>query len=315
MHILVLEPDGYSPRALAIYGHLGHVWLGQVPNKVRSSIELAVVRLAHRVDEKFIASFPALSIIASPTTGLNHIDLDACERRGVKVFSLAQCQEAIQSVSSTSELTIGLMIALLRRIPQAHKNICSDGCWERDRFRSRQLSRLTLGIIGLGRIGGHLAGYARAFGMRVLAHDPYQPGSRFTTLKVERCELHQLLKEADIVTLHANLREDNHNMISEEEIAQMRSEALLINTARGELLNGNAVALALQENRLGGVAVDVLAEENCDASINDSPLVRLARKDGNVIITPHIGGCTSDAMHITEECLAEYILGVLEARL
>jgi len=315
MHIMILEPDGYSPRALAIYRRLGRVWLGDVPESARSHVTLAVVRLAHRLDDRFFATYPGLTSIASPTTGLNHIDLAACERRGIQVFSLAQCRKAIEAVTSTSELTMGMIIALLRHILQAHQDVCVNKRWDRDHFRSRQLSHLTLGIVGLGRIGGHLALYARAFGMRVLAHDPFQPSSRFAAHQVEQCDLMPLLQTADVVSLHANLRDDNHFLLGEKEISAMRPSALLVNTARGELLDEHAAALALQEGRLGGVAVDVLSGEHDSVSWNNSPLVRLARDGGNVIITPHLGGCTSDAMHITEECLAEHVVGVLEAAL
>ncbi len=151
--------------------------------------------------------------------------------------------------------------------------------------------------------------------MRVLGHDPYQSPSKFAAFHVEACELIPLLEEADIVTLHANLRVDNHELLGAEAIARMRPDALLINTARGALLDERAAASALRAGQLGGVAVDVLAGEHCGAPWHDSPLVKLAREGGNVIITPHIGGCTSDAMHITEECLAEYVVGVLGATL
>jgi D-3-phosphoglycerate dehydrogenase len=169
-----------------------------------------------------------------------------------------------------------------------------------------------MGIVGLGRIGGHVAGYAIGFGMKVLAYDPYQSGARFDELGVERCDIASLLKASDIVTLHANLRDDNYNLISDKEINLMRTGAYLINTARGLLLDEHATANALRSGRLSGVAVDVLADEHTDTSWSDSPLISAARDGFNVIITPHIGGCTNDAMHITEESLAEYVASVME---
>ncbi len=307
-HILIIEPENYSSHALDVYGKLGPVWLGNVPEEKHAQVTLIVVRLGYRLDEQFLSDFPSLTAIATPTTGLTHIDLDVCQRRNIHIFSLADCRQAIEKVTSTSELTIGLIISLLRQIPQAHYDVINNENWNRDRFRSRQLSRLTLGIIGLGRIGGHLAGYAHAFGMNVIAYDPYQSASNFTAANVKQKDLNVLLTESDIVSLNANLREDNHKLIGENELSKMRSGSFLVNTARGALLDEDAAADALRAGRLGGVAVDVLAGEHTDARLKKSPLVAVARDGFNAIVTPHIAGCTSDAMHITEECLAEYVV-------
>ena len=307
-HILIVEPENYSSHALDVYGKLGSVWLGNVPEEKQAQVTLIVVRLGYYLDEKFLSGFSSLTAIATPTTGLTHIDLDVCQRRNIHIFSLADCRQAIEKVTSTSELTIGLIISLLRQIPKAHYDVINNENWNRDRFRSRQLSRLTLGIIGLGRIGRHLAGYAHAFGMNVIAYDPYQSASNFTAANVKQQDLNVLLTESDIVSLNANLREDNHKLIGENELSKMRSGSFLINTARGALLDEDAAADALRAGKLGGVAVDVLAGEHTDARLKKSPLVAVARDGFNAIVTPHIAGCTSDAMHITEECLAEYVV-------
>jgi D-3-phosphoglycerate dehydrogenase len=187
----------------------------------------------------------------------------------------------------------------------AHFGVLHESCWDRDRYRSRQLSNLTLGIIGLGRIGGHLAAYANALGMRVLAYDPLQTDQRFENLRVERKELDALLQEVDVLSIHANLTEDSRGLIGSREIKLLAPHALIINTARGALLDEDAAAKALQENRLGGIAVDVLSEEHSVKLPVQSPLVQAAKVGLNVIVTPHIGGCTSDAMHITEDRMAE----------
>lgn len=312
MQILIIEPDNYSLKALEIYGQLGKVWLGEVPVEMRAEVSLLVVRLAHRLDNRILSHYPGLRAIASPTTGLTHIDLDACRGKGIRIFSLGDVRQAIETVTSTSELTFGLLIALLRRISLAHHDVASGGHWQRDRFRSRQMNRLTLGIIGVGRIGGHISGYARAFGMRILACDPYQPQSRFEALGIERRDQESLLADADIITIHANLRDDNRLLIDGAAIRRMRPGTLLINTARGELLEETAAADALRAGQLGGVAIDVLAGEQTGTPWISSPLVRAAQEGFNVIITPHIGGCTSDAMHITEEHLAQYVVHVVK---
>lgn len=310
MSVLILEPDGYSPRALETYSKMGTVWLRTAPTGQDERVSLLVIRLGKRLSADFLSRYPGLTAIATPTTGLTHIDLTQCRKRGIRIFSLADCRQAIDRVTSTSELTLGLIIALLRKIPQAHSDVVR-GRWDRDRFRSRQLSHLVLGIVGLGRIGGHVAGYAKALGMRVIASDPHQPPSRFDDMGVEARDLTMLVGEADIVSIHANLREDNARLISRSVLSYMRDGALLVNTARGALLDEDAAAAALRSGRLGGLAVDVLADEHSDATWSNSPLVAAARDCLNIIITPHIGGCTSDAMHITEECLADAVICAL----
>jgi D-3-phosphoglycerate dehydrogenase / 2-oxoglutarate reductase len=308
MSVLIVEPSGYSTCALDRYRKLGRVWLGDIPSEKEEQVRLLVVRLAYLLDKEFLSKYPNLIAISTPTTGLTHIDLNTCRQKNIRIFSLAECRQAIEEVTSTSELTIGLMLSLLRRIPIAHYDVIHQNRWDRDRFRSRQLSRLTLGIIGLGRIGGHVAHYARALGMRVLAYDPYQDISRFIDHDVKQCDLAALLKESDIVSIHANLREDNFNMIAKAEIDLLKKDALLINTARGALLDEATTAKALRYGELGGVAIDVLSDEHTDSPCLNSPLVSAAKDGFNIIITPHIGGCTIDAMHITEERLAEVVV-------
>lgn len=304
MSILITEPENYSPIAIRLYQKLGHVWFGRAPVGREQEVNILVVRLSFFLDEAYLSAYPNLKAIVTPTTGLTHIHLDFCKKNHIKIFSLAQCREAIEKITSTSELTLGLLISLLRGIPKAHNAVVNCCEWNRDAFRSRQLSSLTLGIVGLGRIGGHLASYAHALGMRVQAFDPYQPDKRFEKLNVRRQSMEALLPTSDVLSIHANLTPDNHKLIGEGEISLLPAHALVINTARGALLDERAAANALRGGGIGGVAVDVLSEEHTAASIIDSPLVCAARDGLNVVITPHIGGCTTDAMHLTEESMA-----------
>jgi D-3-phosphoglycerate dehydrogenase len=312
MTTLIAEPNDYSERAIREYQRLGPVWLGEAPVGHSDQVKVLVVRLGRKLDDAYLASYPSLRAIVTPTTGLTHIELPACENRGIRIFSLADCRDAINRVTSTSELTLGLIIGLLRRIPMAHFGVLHEGCWDRDRYRSRQLSNLTLGIIGLGRIGGHLAVYANALGMRVLAYDPFQSNQCFNELHVQRMEFDALLREADVISIHANLTEDNRGLIGSREIEILSPHAFIVNTARGALLDEGAAAKALYENRLGGIAVDVLSEEHSVNSPLQSALVQAAKAGLNVIVTPHIGGCTSDAMHVTENRMAEVSVSALE---
>ena len=305
MSVLILEPYDYSPRALETLSALGAVWTSGLPSNASAIVQFIVARLAYKLDENFLRQFPNLLAILTPTTGLTHIDMLYCTQRGIKVYCLKDCLDRIQTVTSTSELTLGLMISLLRRIPYAHNDVVVNGRWERDKFKSRQLSMLSLGLIGLGRIGGHVASYARALGMKVIAYDPLQPEIRFEGLGVERSSLGNLLARCDIVSIHANLNQENIRFIGRSELDLMQPSALFINTARGALVDESALADALRAGKLAGVAVDVLECEHSDSDWRTSPLIEAAKDGLNVILTPHIGGCTSDAMHTTEESLAE----------
>lgn len=307
INTLVLEPDNYSLDALAIYQDIGQVYLGLNAVPDTNEVSVLVVRLNHKIDNAFLKSFPKLCWIISPTTGLNHIDLEACEEKSIQVLSLNDQPEAIQSITSTSELTIGLILSLLRNINAAHKDVAYHQHWDRDKFKSRQLSKLTLGIIGLGRIGGHVADYAHAFGMKVLAYDPYIPEEIFHDHNVEQCDFIPLLEQSDIVSIHAKLNPENHHLLGLTELSMMRKDALLVNTARGALLDEAAAVLQLEQGLLAGIAVDVLEYEHTEIDWKESPLVKAANASYNVLITPHIGGCTSDAMHITEEIMASYL--------
>lgn len=311
MSVLILEPAEYSEYAVGLYRSLGPVWMGSLSRGSTDQVKLLVVRLGEVLDAEFLSQFPNLIAIATPTTGLTHIDLNVCSKRHIRVFSLADCRRALEDVTSTSELTLGLILSLLRKIPLANRDVIDNMQWDRYLFRSRQLSRLTLGIIGLGRIGRHVASYANALRMNVLAFDPYQEESYFSNHDVHRCDLHALLRDSDIVSLHADLRSDNVKMIGVSELDLMKSNALLINTARGALVDEVAVAKALYNKRLGGVAVDVVTGEHNGASPLESPLVLAAKSGLNVLVTPHIGGCTVDAMHVTEEKLAEVVVRTL----
>jgi len=307
LNTLVLEPHNYSIEALDLYRNLGQVYLGLKAAPDINEISVLVVRLNYVIDDIFLNSFPKIRWIVSPTTGLNHIDLEACKKKSIQVFSLNDQPEAIQLITSTSELTIGLILSLLRNISSAHKDVVHHQHWNRDKFKSRQLSKLTLGIIGLGRIGSHVADYARAFGMRVLAYDPYIPEDIFHQHNTEQCDLISLLKESDIVSINAKLNSENHHLLGITELSMMRKDALLVNTARGALLDEAAAVLQLEQGLLAGIAVDVLEYEHTEIDWKESPLVKAANANYNVLITPHIGGCTSDAMHITEEIMASYL--------
>lgn len=158
-----------------------------------------MIRLAHFIDEKFLDIFPDLKSLVSPTTGSTHIDLQACDRKGIRVFTLRDCMPKLEKITSTAEHALCSMLSLVRRLPHAHTSTVERGEWNRDDFCSRQMSSLRLGIVGLGRIGKWMSRYAKIIGMEVAAHDPYIDPETFKLEGVTSLSLDELCRRSDIL--------------------------------------------------------------------------------------------------------------------
>lgn len=311
--ILILEPDGYPKRAEELLRSLGEVVLsGSEADWAREiqDADVLVVRLKYLLDRPFLERAPRLAVIVTPTTGLDHIDLQAAQERGITVLSLRGETSFLKTITATAEHTWALLLALVRRIPEAHASVVR-GEWDRTRFFGRELQGRVLGVVGLGRLGEMVASYGLAFRMRVLAHDPFRaewmPG-------VERkFSLPELLSEADVVSIHVPLSDATRRLIGEREITAMRNGALLINTSRGAVLDESALLDALEFGRLGGAALDVIHDEYDSASALRKRLLSYARSRSNLILTPHIGGATHDSLERAELFLAEKLRRHLQA--
>ena len=307
--VINAEPERYSPRARSILNDVAE--LRELPLG-RAALLAAlpdadglIVRLGHRVDDELLAAGPRLRFVATATTGLNHIDLKAAGRRGIAVLSLKGETEFLDTVTATAEHTWGLLLALIRHLPAAAAQ-ASRGHWNRNYLVGRQLSGLTLSIVGYGRLGRIVAGYARAFRMRILAVDPH-PLSRDEGIGY--VSLNDALKEADVLSIHVALTPETERLLGSSEFSSMKPGSYLVNSSRGEVLDEGALLFALQSGRLAGAALDVLCNEvPCGARWrSDHPLLTYARAHDNLLITPHIGGATRDSMHQTEEFLAQKI--------
>ncbi len=257
-----------------------------------------IVRSRTRVTEEVIEAGRRLKVIARAGAGLDNIDLEAARRRGIEVVS------AGESVAvAVAELTLGLMLSIARHIPQAHFSV-KEGRWEKHSFIGIQLQGKTLGIIGLGRVGTALARRAMALEMRVIATDPFLPPERASRIGVALLPLEELLRNADFVSIHVPLTPQTRRMIGWEEICLMKPTAYLINTARGGVVDEEALVRALEEGRIAGAALDVFEEE----PPANSPLLRCSR----VILTPHIGASTREAQTMASLEIARKVLEILE---
>lgn len=241
-----------------------------------------IVRGGTQVTAEMLAAAKRLRVIGRAGVGVDNIDLRAATMNGVAVMNTPGANSM-----ATAEMTLGLMLAAARNIPQAHTSLKA-GEWHRSDFVGTQLHGKTLGVIGFGRVGKLVTERAKAFGMDVLVYDPTIMEETARDLGVLLVELDDLLAESDFVTLHAALTPATTKLINAESIARMKDGAILINAARGKLLDEFALANALRDGKLTAAAVDVYSTEPPG---NESPLIGLS----NVIHTPHLGASTREA--------------------
>ncbi|MCC6591556.1 MAG: hydroxyacid dehydrogenase [Bryobacterales bacterium] len=300
LKVIMIEPEKFSPQALKLLRRFADVRLCDVES-ARFMVDaewadVLWVRLRHYIDRQLMDASPSLRAIVTPTTGLNHIDLDEAGRRGIEVLSLRGEVEFLRDVRATAELTIGLMLSLIRRLPGAIAHVRHGG-WNRDIFRGNELAGMPVGIVGYGRLGTLVTRYLQAFDATVLVTDPAVSASAVPA-GVSLVPLEKLLRESCMVSLHANLTSETEGMFRAAEFAAMRQGSWFVNTARGELVDQNALLGALRSGRLCGAAVDVISDEHTHRGAQ--PLLEYARHHDNLLITPHIGGCTAESMEKTE---------------
>ena len=272
------------------------------PARLRPYPILIALRERTRFDAAFFEDVPGLELISQTGNHAYHIDIAAATRAGVLVgMASSDLQEMGSIARSTIELAFGLMLAVLRRIPQADAAM-RRGEWPS--FAGRTLAGKTLGILGLGRIGREVAALAQAFGMRVLAWGPTLTAERAARSGATFMELDALLERADIVTVQLRLSEQSRGLLNAERLCRIGPRGVLINTARGAIVDEEALARVLGEGQLGAAGLDVFAEEPLPA---DSPLRRL----DNVVLTPHLGWPAD----LTYTTMARAAVAIVEAYL
>jgi phosphoglycerate dehydrogenase-like enzyme len=243
-----------------------------------AAAHVVITRTITSVSRELLARAPQLELVAQGTAGIDNIDVDALRERGVELIHLPGI-----NANAVAEMVIALMITLTRTIPR-YSHEMQRGVWDRDDCASRhELRHFVLGIIGHGNVGSRVARVARAFGMRALAYDPFVEDLGET---LRATSLDELLTSCDILTLHVPLTEQTRRMISARELASLKRGAIVINAARGEVLDLDAALAALASDHLAGLAVDVFDAE---------PPQRTWPDDPRLILTPHVAGCTMEA--------------------
>jgi D-3-phosphoglycerate dehydrogenase len=240
-----------------------------------------VVRSAVQADDALMAAAPKLRVIGRAGVGVDNIDADAATKRGIVVMNTPGANAV-----AVAELTIGLMLALGRKLPQANISMHA-GKWEKKSLAGTELRGKKLGILGLGRIGLEVARRARAFGMEIVGHDPYVSAAIARENGIRLATVEELFREADYLTLHVGLTPQTTGIINQKSIATMKKGVRIINCARGELIVEEALAEALKSGQVAGAALDVFSQE----PPKDSPFASF----DNVILTPHVAGSTAEA--------------------
>ncbi len=259
-----------------------------------------VVRSETKVTSEVIKQGSKLRVIARAGIGVDNIDLDAATGAGIAVVNAPT-----GNTVAAAEHTVALMLALSRNIAEANQSM-KEGQWKRGAFMGIEVRNKTLGIAGLGRVGTEVARRAQSFGMRLVGFDPFVAPEYARRLGVELLTLEEMLAQADFVTLHTPLTEGTREMISAPQLAIIKKGARIINVARGELINEAALLDALDSGRLGGVALDVFAQE--------PPVDSLLPKHPKVLVTPHLGASTEEAQREVAIEAAEQVLAVLSGQ-
>ena len=315
MNLLIAESVGFSEDAVAQLQAVAEVTTADLSREQLlesvPGVEALWVRLRTPIDREVLDRGTRLRAIITATTGLDHVDLQACEERGIKVFSLRGERDFLKDILATAEHTVLLMLAWLRRLPAATSHV-RDGGWDRDLFRGGELRGRTVGVLGYGRLGTLVARLLVAFGAEVLTSDPLV-GADQVESPVTWVPLDVLLSRCAIVSLHVPLDASTHHLINRAAIDQMRPDALLVNTSRGDVVDEHALLEALKSYTLGGYATDVLHGESATGMAHH-PLVELAGSDGRVLVTPHIGGATWESTHKTEEFLAARVASWIQSQ-
>lgn len=258
------------------------------------------------VDGAILDRFPRLQVIVTPSTGMNHLDLEACAGRGVRVYSLLDDRDALEHISASAEFTFLLLLNGLRRLDVGMRE-AHEGRWRtrEDLLRGRELQGRSVGLVGFGRIGRKLAGYCRPFGCDVSFYDPHVPGpADGAAIKVN--DLGDLFEASDVVVVCCRLTRETEGMIGGDLIERCRRDALIVNTSRGEVLREDELCEVLRRRPDLSFSADVVTGEVEDRQ-EHSRLMQLFR-EGRVVLTPHIAGATVES----QEKAARIAVGFLE---
>lgn len=300
IRMLCPTPDNFSKKGLDLASRKVNFTAKKISqiqfDEMAPDYEAVLVRFNTNVSKRVMRKGSRLKYILSPTTGLDHIEMDYAKSKGIKTYHLRGEKLFLKSVCATSEHTMCLMTALMRKLPAAFDSV-KNGEWGSEEFQGNELFGKVLGIVGCGRLGSKVARIALAFGMKVVAYDP---GVKRLPSKVEREQrLGSLLKKVDVLSIHVPLTKETKHMIDNKKLGLMKKGSFLVNTSRGDIICSAALLKHLKNGHLGGAALDVIEGER-KGSIQGHPLVGFSKNNSNLLITPHIGGASVESIERTD---------------
>jgi D-3-phosphoglycerate dehydrogenase / 2-oxoglutarate reductase len=320
MNILHLEAYNYSAESLNALRTLGRLEIAEPKNSdelntllSNNNFDIIFTTIGNPLNRENLKNQIKLKAIVTPTTGLNHIDLDFANEKKIEVISLKGEFEFLNEVQSTAEHTWMLLLSIARKAKQAQANI-QNRIWDRTDLLSDELNTKTIGIIGYGRLGKILVRYAKAFSMKILVSE-INPVRQKEALEngIQICELNELLTKSDYVILLVDYNSQNEKLIGTEAFNLMKESAFFINTSRGELVDEQALLYALKRGDIKGAALDVLkndSEWKREIPANNE-LVNYSLTHSNLIITPHIGGYGKVSILKTRDFITEKFLNYI----
>lgn len=284
---VVLVAEKLAPSAMEVLG--AEFDIRSVDGADRSALlpalreaDAVLIRSATTIDAEALAAAPSLKVVARAGIGLDNVDVPAATARGVLVVNAPQ-----SNIVTAAEHAVALLLAVARKIPAAHASLTA-GEWRRSQFNGIEIADKTVGVVGLGRIGQLFAARIAAFGTTVIAYDPYLQPARAAALGVQLVDLPTLLRQADIISIHLPRTPETLGLIGAPELALVKPGVLIVNAARGGLIDERALAEALVDGRVAGAGLDVYVNEPLEP---DNPL----RSAPNVVLTPHLGASTAEA--------------------
>lgn len=271
-----------------------------------SKYSILVPHLYLNLSSEMMENATNLKYLFTPSTGTNHLDIKFIENAGISIHCLSDDADFIKNVSSTAELAWLLVLAANRKVTSLRNRVINDKSWKNNDIRGSQLKGKTIGIIGFGRLGKLMYKYAKAFDMRVLIND-INP-SQTQNYANEKVSIEEIYDKSDIISLHPKLNETSYEMINKDSIKLMKDGVIIVNTARGDVINSNDLLSSLKSGKVSFAALDVLKNEFHSGQLPNDPLIDFAKKNDNsdkILITPHAGGATLDAHRLVFKYVAD----------
>ena len=267
--------------------------INQTYKKIKNA-EIYIASAKIKVDKNFLQNANKLKLILSPSTGTDHLDIKEIKRRKIKCIHIAKERKLLDTFTATSELVFALLLMMNRSLVKNYFSAIS-GNWIRDKYPAFQLYNKTLGIIGLGRLGKITAKIGNGFGMKILGYDI---NKKIRLSKVKNVSLTTLLTKSDVISIHIHLNKENENFINRKKILLMKSNATLINTSRGKIINEKDLLYFLKLRKNFKAALDVIdGEWLSKQNLKEHKLINYAKNNKKLVIVPHIGGATQESIY------------------